>query len=259
MQDEMIPVVGGLSAVPLRQLATVSPRWDVGQIPHRNGVRTVTISSEVVQGANVTALTKQLQDELKEFPLPDGVNLEWGGEIAENEVYLPMLIKALAISVVIIFFLLLGHFKRISTAVLLIFSLSLCILGATVGMMMLGEITLTCFLGIISLMGILVRNAIIMYDYAEELREKNLTAHEAIYLSAKRRMRPIFLTSAAASMGVIPMILGGSSLWAPMGNVIFYGTLITMLFILTVLPIAYWLVMSGSTRKRLIHQMAENQ
>ena len=55
MQDEMIPVVGGLSAVPLRQLATVSPRWDLGQIPHRNGVRTITVSSEVVQGANVTA------------------------------------------------------------------------------------------------------------------------------------------------------------------------------------------------------------
>ena len=260
MQDEMIPVVGGLRAAPLRQMATVSPRWDVGQIPHRNGVRTVTISSEVVPGANVTGLTKQLQQELKEFPLPDGVNLEWGGEIAENETYLPMLIKALTISVVIIFFLLLSHFKRISTAVLLIFSLSLCTLGAAVGMMMLGEITLTCLLGIISLMGILVRNAIIMYDYAEELRsEQNLTAHEAIYLSAKRRMRPIFLTSAAASMGVIPMILGGSSLWAPMGNVIFYGTLITMLFILTVLPIAYWLVMSGSTKKRLIQQMSENQ
>ena len=100
-------------------------------------------------------------------------------------------------------------------------------------------------------MGILVRNAIIMYDYAEELREaEHLSAHEAIQLSAKRRMRPIFLTSAAASMGVVPMMLGGSGLWAPMGNVIFFGTMITMLFILTVLPIAYWLTMSGSTRKR---------
>ena len=63
-------------------------------------------------------------------------------------------------------------------------------------------------------------------------------------------MRPTFLTSAAASMGVIPMIMGGSGLWEPMGNVIFFGTLITMVFILTVMPIAYWLMEYGSTRKR---------
>lgn len=77
-----------------------------------------------------------------------------------------------------------------------------------------------------------------------------MTAHQAIYHSAQRRMRPIFLTSAAASMGVIPMILGGSGLWMPMGTVIFYGTLITMVFILTVMPVCYWLMMSGTMRKR---------
>ena len=91
-----------------------------------------------------------------------------------------------------------------------------------------------------------------MFDYAEELRtNEQFTAHEAIFESAKRRMRPIFLTSAAASMGVIPMILGGSGLWMPMGVVIFFGTLITMVLILTVLPVAYWLMMSGSTKKRI--------
>lgn len=82
----------------------------------------------------------------------------------------------------------------------------------------------TCVLGIVSLMGILVRNGIIMIDYAEELRrEEHMSVRDAIYHSAQRRMRPIFLTSAAASMGVIPMILSGSGLWMPMGTVIFYG------------------------------------
>ena len=114
-------------------------------------------------------------------------------------------------------------------------------------------------------MGILVRNVIIMYDYAEELRltsrpqeeldanpalPAHYTAREAIYLSAQRRMRPIFLTSAAASVGVIPMILSGSGLWTPMGNVIFYGTIITMILILTVMPVAYWLLMRGTDEKR---------
>ena len=101
-------------------------------------------------------------------------------------------------------------------------------------------------------MGIIVRNGIIMIDYAEELREtEKLCVRDAIYHSARRRMRPIFLTSAAASMGVIPMIIGKSGLWMPMGTVICYGTLITMLFLLTVLPISYMLLFRGSTGKRV--------
>ena len=71
---------------------------------------------------------------------------------------------------------------------------------------------------------------------------------DAIYQSARRRMRPIFLTSAAASMGVIPMILGKSGLWMPMGTVICYGTLITMVLLLTVLPWHTTICFRGSTK-----------
>ena len=80
-----------------------------------------------------------------------------------------------------------------------------------------------------------------MLDYAEELQDKTgMNVRDAAYHAAVRRMRPIFLTSSAAAMGVIPMILGHSSLWSPMGTVIFFGTLVSMLFTLTVLPILYW-------------------
>ncbi len=249
--NEMVAAYGGATTVPLRQVATIMPDWQDGQIAHRNGLRTTTIMAEVADGLNVTSTTVKLQKRLKDYTLPEGVTMTWGGEYEENIANLPTMFSALAIAVMIIFFLLVYHFKRISTATLLLFSLTLCFFGTAVGIFAHGELTMTCFLGFISLMGILVRNAIIMYDYAEELQtEEHLPVREAIILSAKRRMRPIFLTSAAASMGVIPMILSGSKLWAPMANVIFYGTLITMLFILTVLPVAYWLTMTRRDRKR---------
>lgn len=101
--------------------------------------------------------------------------------------------------------------------------------------------SLTCTLGIISLMGIMVRNVIILFDYAREIKAKEgLTVKEAAMESAKRRMRPIVLTSTAASMGVIPMAISQSGLWQPMGAVIFWGTLLTLVYILTFIPIAYW-------------------
>lgn len=250
--DEPIAVAGGLVSTPLRQMAKITPKWEDGQICHRNGVRTITVMGDVVSGKNVMELTSEMQSEFDESKLPTGVKAEWGGEYGESTETTPKIVSALLVSVVIIFFILVGHFKRIGTAVLLLLSLSMTLLGTTLGVAISGvNFGLTCFLGIISLMGILVRNAIIMYDYAEELREhEQMTAHEAIYTSAKRRMRPIFLTSAAASMGVIPMILGGSGLWMPMGAVICYGTIITMFLILTVLPVVYWLMMSGTSSKR---------
>lgn len=251
LEDEKLPVYGGVSSVPLRQVASVTPDWQDGQISHRNGLPTTTIMSEVRDGLNVTSVTGKLQQRIKEYTLPEGVTMAWGGEIEENGSNLPMLVNALAIAVVIIFFLLVYHYKRISTALLLLMSLLLCFVGNAVGIMCGGELTLTCFLGFVSLMGILVRNAIIMFDYAEELQAtERLSARQAIYLSAKRRMRPIFLTSAVASMGVIPMMISGGSLWRPMGVVIFIGTIITMLFILTVLPIGYWMTMTRRDRKR---------
>lgn len=250
--DEPIPVAGGLKTVPLRQIAKVKPRWDDGQICHRNGRRTITVMADVVDGVNVMNKTAQLQKQLPADRMPDGVKAEWGGEYEQSNEATPQILSGLLISTVIIFFLMLGHFRKISTALLLLVSLTLVLFGTAMGVLIPGsEFSLTCYLGVISLMGILVRNAIIMYDYAEELREtEHLTAHQAIQTSAKRRMRPIFLTSAAASMGVVPMMLGGSGLWAPMGNVIFFGTIITMFFILTILPIAYWLLMSGTTKRR---------
>ncbi len=261
IEDEMIPVAGGLRSVPLRQIATVSYDWQDGQIAHRNGQRTVTVLSDVDPDVNVTNITKEVEKRIEKLNLPESVTVSYGGEKENNEESLPTIISALMLAVVIIFALLLWHYRSIRTPLLLMVSLLLTLFGMAAGVLIQGvDFSLTCFLGMISLMGILVRNAIIMYDYAEELREtEHMTAHEAIQLSAKRRMRPIFLTSAAASMGVIPMILGGSGLWMPMGAVICYGTFITMLLILTVLPIAYWLVQSGTTRMRRLSDELEKQ
>jgi multidrug efflux pump subunit AcrB len=250
--DERIATYAGLGSVPLRQVADINPAWHYGQINHRNGLRTVSILAEHVRNANTLAVTDKVKQHIANIQLPHGVRLEYGGNLAENEENNPKIMRGLSLAVVIIFFILLAHFRQVRTALLLLVSLLLVILGAVAGTAVIGvEWGVTSTLGIISLMGILVRNAIIMYDYAEVLREtEHLTAHEAIYESAKRRMRPIFLTSAAASMGVIPMIVGGSSLWMPMGSVIFFGTLITMVLILTMLPIGYWFAMSGTTEKR---------
>lgn len=261
LADELVATMGGLSHVPLRQIADIQPTWSNGQIVRRNGVYTITVMCDLKREVNSMAFTGKVQKQLAGIALPDNVTLEYGGDYEDSQEKLPLIMSCLVVAAVIIFFILLLHFHRINIALLIFASMTLCIFGAAAGMLIHGvDFSLTCVLGLVSLMGIIVRNGIIMIDYAEELRKsEKLDVRDAIYHSARRRMRPIFLTSAAASMGVVPMIFGGSSLWMPMGTVIFYGTLITMVLLLTVLPVSYWLIFDGTSHKRVASARLENE
>ena len=244
LANEYIPVMGGTSSVPLRQLAKISPDWHDGCIVRRNGIRTISIVGEPLRGYNANQLSNKLKEKISKLPL--GTDLDWeiGGMAEKDGETLPQVTSGVLIAVLIIFFILLFHFKRISLALVNLSSMSLCIFGAAIGLLITGfDVSITCILGVVSLMGILVRNGIIMLDYAEELRrDKGLSVRDAAFQAGERRMRPIFLTSAAASVGVLPMMIENNTLWSPMGAVIFFGTLISMVLIATILPVLYWIV-----------------
>lgn len=252
LEDEMIPVMGGVTSVPLRQVADAVPMWQDGQIVRRNGIYSVTVGADVRRGENGTEQMRRIAAMLPASHLSPDTTVTPGGDIEDTNEKIPPILSGLALAALVILFVLIAHFRKVGLALLIFVSMSLCLFGTAAGVIIQGiDFGVTCFLGIVALMGIIVRNGIIMIDYAEELRTtERMSSADAIYHSARRRMRPIFLTSAAASMGVIPMILGGSGLWMPMGTVICYGTLITMVFLLTVLPCAYRLCFRGSTRHR---------
>lgn len=244
LDNEYIPIMGGTSSVPLRQLAKITPDWHDGSIVRRNGVRTISVVGEPLREYNANKLTSELKKKIEQLHLNPSLSWEVGGMAEKDAETLPQVVSGVMIAILIIFFILLFHFKRISLALVNLSSMSLCIFGAAIGLYITGfDMSLTCILGVVSLMGILVRNGIIMLDYAEELRrDKGLSVREAAFQAGERRMRPIFLTSAAASVGVLPMMIENNTLWSPMGAVIFFGTLISMVLIATILPVLYWLV-----------------
>ncbi|MCH5226031.1 MAG: efflux RND transporter permease subunit [Muribaculaceae bacterium] len=239
---EPIPA-NGIGNVALGQIADVVPQYHKGEIMHYGGTPTVAMIADVQRNVNVIDRTKALMDSIGKIRMPEGIEVVRGGEWGNTMETLPQIVMGLVIAVIIIFFILMFHYAEVGTSFLLLASLLLCIPGAAIGLRIQDvSISLTCVLGLVSLMGILVRNAIVLIDYAEELRNQGQTARDSIFNASKRRMRPIFLTSAAATMGVLPMVVGDSALWKPMGVVIFWGTPITMIFILTVIPVAYCLL-----------------
>ncbi|MHB9141940.1 MAG: efflux RND transporter permease subunit [Paludibacter sp.] len=254
LEDQYITSPFMTATVPLRQVATLVPEWTEGQIIRRNGVRTLTVRADMERNVLAFSVFPKIKKAISKIDTKPTVNISYGGE-HENEIknYTP-LIKSLIVSIVLIFFILLFQFKKIRTALVIMVSMPLAVLGTVLGLKIMGyPFGATALLGVISLVGIVVRNGIIMIDYAETLRKKEgLSVFEAAVASAKRRMRPIFLTSAAASVGVIPMILSNSPLWAPMGTVMCFGLIVSMVLTLFVLPILYWLVFKHEDKKQLL-------
>lgn len=233
-------------AVPLRQVAKVTTGINEGQIVRRNGLRTLSVYIDYKRGTRIDSEQKKVEAivdrNLKEIN-DKNIMLTYGGTKENTDETLPKIVAGLLISVAIIYFILVFHFRKIKLASLVFLSTVFSFLGAALGLLIMDmEFSMTSVLGLVSLIGIIVRNGIIMYDYIEELRHReHRTVKEACIMAGARRMRPILLTCLAASMGVVPMIISNSPLWAPMGTVIFFGTLISMGFILTMLPLLYWM------------------
>jgi len=227
--------------ITLAQLAQFIPSWHTGSIVRRNGLRTLTVRSEAQKGMVAAWVLAEAKPMLDKLILPPGVSIHFGGDDESTLENMPDLGKALGISALLIFLTLLIQFRSIIKSLIVLFSFPLSLFGAMLGLYFSGNHAgFTTFLGITSLIGIVVRNGIILVDYADALVQNyGYTPKAAAIASAQRRMRPIFLTSAAAAIGVLPMVFGGSPLWAPMGSILAMGLMFSMLMTLFTIPVLY--------------------
>ena len=250
---------GGNSTIPLRQIANVSPQWSESRIMHRGGERCITVTAQFVQGIYTAPIEKEIAHIMqKEIDLPQGVRSEVGGEIEYGDEALPQIFGGLAIALIIVFFFLLFNFKKYGITTVCMVALALMIPGALIGLgLMNRSLGLTSIFGLITLMGIIMRNEILIFEHAIDLLKKYVAEHgdwtvdrqaynaavkQAAYEAGKRRMIPIFLTTATTAVGVVPMILAQSSFWMPVGVTIFAGGIGSLILVVTMLPVIYWKV-----------------
>ncbi len=248
--DELsaLPVPTAIPGVwtPLRQVATLEPGWHHTCLERRNAVRTITVGADLRGSTSQVSAEKKVKQwiETHMTNLPEGVRITYGGLTEINGLMVPQILWSVVAALAVMLVLLLYHFGKIGLALLTLSSAILCIFGSMLGLWIFGlDISITAVLGIVSLIGIIVRNAIMMYEYAEDARKyKHLNYREAAFQAGLRRMRPVFLTSATTALGVLPMIIAATSLWMPMGVVICFGTLFTLPLTVTILPVVYWKV-----------------
>jgi|WetSurMetagenome_2_1015567.scaffolds.fasta_scaffold00015_88 multidrug efflux pump subunit AcrB len=256
------PVTG--ASVPLRQIADLKPEWHLGNINHRNGIRTLTILSETKEGVLPSELLKEIRPEIARIELPDGYRIYYGGEYANQQETYNYMFIALIISIIAIFLVLLFQFRNLKETGLVMLTIPLSMFGAVIGLIITGnDFGFTSFTALISLSGIVVRNAIILIDHTNELLGRGMDIPTAAREAGKRRLRPIFLTAMAAAIGVLPMILSGSPLWSPLASVIAFGVVWSMLISTISIPVLYTSAMKPEDKKDIIQQFknlkGENQ
>jgi multidrug efflux pump subunit AcrB len=226
--------------VQLRQIADINTQWHTGRIVHRNGVRTLTVRSETTSDLLPSELLKAIQPQISKIQLPAGYSINYGGEDENQRETLSQMVAALMISIVLIFFILLFQFRDLKETTIVMLTIPLSLFGAFFGLYIThNNFGFTAFVGLVSLSGIVVRNAIILVDHTNELLKEGMDIRTAAIESGKRRLRPIFLTAMAAAVGVLPMILSGSSMWSPLASVIAFGVVWSMIMALLTVPVLY--------------------
>ena len=254
VQNQLIPTMIPGVSVPLRQIADITPDWHPAQLSHHNGKSNITLAADMKFWKSQTASMKKIKhfiDTEIRPTLPKGVEIDYGGLSSLNTMVIPQILKSLIAAILVLLAFLVAYFKKFNLAVLTLCSSSLCMFGAFFGEWLFGlDFGMTSVLGVVSLIGIIVRNGIVMYEYAETLRtEEGLEAKDAAMKAGSRRMRPIFLTSATTALGVLPMIITRNPLWMPMGVVICFGVVLSMVIILAVMPVMYWQIFRTSKKK----------
>ena len=247
------------TTVPLRQIAKVAPMWSESRIMHRGGERCITVTAQFAQGVYTAPVEKEIARIMQEdIQLPQGVRTEVGGEIEYGDEALPQIFGGIAIAMVIVFFFLLFNFKKYGITTVCMAALGLMTPGALIGLGLMDRaLGLTSIFGLITLMGMIMRNEILIFEHAIDLIKKHVAEHgdwtvdrmaynnavrQAAYEAGKRRMVPIFLTTATTAVGVVPMIIAQSSFWMPVGVTIFAGGIGSLIMVVTMLPVVYWKV-----------------
>jgi multidrug efflux pump subunit AcrB len=229
--------------VPLKQVADIEVRWQASKILRRDLNRTVTVSSGLEADYTAAAITSQLSPWLAKFQKDwtYGYTYNLGGEAEDSAEGMKSVTEKLPLSFFIILLLLIGQFNSIRKAAIILLTIPLGLIGVTIGLLITDSYYgFMSFLGLISLAGIVINNAIVLIDRIKiELEEFKRSHTDAIVMAAQQRFRPILLTTATTSLGLVPLWLGGGLMFEPMAIAILFGLLFATGLTLLFLPVLY--------------------
>ena len=255
----LIPTPKG-EMVPLTTLASIEYAGTIGNIVRKNHERVVTVKANVDESKTTGPIARmQAQELLKEMKLPAGYKYKFTGEDESQKESEEFLSRAFLIAVFLIFLILVTLFNSIIQPVIILTSVVLSLGGAFLGLAVINSPfgVIMTGVGIISLAGVVVNNAIVLIDYTNKLRDNGMGIREAVVAAGATRLRPVILTAVTTILGLLPMVTGisydfhvmalslsseSSQYWRTMAIVVIFGLMIATILTLVVVPTLYALI-----------------
>ncbi len=274
---------GRVKQVPIESVARIDRGETYTAIKRKDMNRMVTISSNVLDGHNTNEIVSKLEDRMKTYKLPKGMAYQFTGEQKEQEENMAFLFVAFGLAMFMIFIILVTQFNSFTSPIIILLSIVLSTIGVFLGLLIAGEdiVVIMTGVGIISLAGIVVNNAIVLIDYIDLLikrkreslgltRDQRLSQNlikDAIIKGGATRLRPVLLTAITTVLGLIPLAIGFNfnfftlvshldpqvfiggdnvAMWGPMAWTVIYGLVFATVLTLVVVPVMYWLSYKGT-------------
>ncbi|NIM15857.1 MAG: MMPL family transporter [Candidatus Aminicenantes bacterium] len=233
-------------SVPLKQIGDIRLQWEPSQILRKNRLLTVAVSTDLQPGVTAAEVNSELvpwlKEKSKDWEL--GYSFEVGGESEEADKANQAIGEQLPIAGLIILLLLILQFNSFRKTFIILVTIPLGVIGVIIGLLITGSyFGFMTLLGVVSLAGIVINNAIVMLDRIRiEIEEEGLSPREAVIEAAQLRFRPILLTTATTIGGLLPLWFGSGPMWEPMAIGIIFGLLFGTLLTLVVVPVLYSLL-----------------
>ena len=229
--------------VPLKQMVSTALQTVPSQLQHYYLERSASVTADTSAEFLTADVTAQVMAELEQMQFPGGISYWVGGEQESRNDSFSGLLQALLISLLGIFAVLVLQFRSFAQPAIVFASIPFAFSGAILALLAFGfSFSVMAFVGLTSLMGIVVNNSIILVDTANQLVQKGQGIHDAIANAAQTRLTPIVLTTLTTIGGLLPLTMKNSSMWTPLGLVIIGGMLVSTIVTLFIVPALYLLI-----------------
>ncbi|MDD2257532.1 MAG: efflux RND transporter permease subunit, partial [Bacteroidales bacterium] len=241
IEELTIPTMTG-GKIKLKELGEVKEYWSPPNIEHKRRERIVTVSI-TPYGVPLGTMAEQIVKELDQVDIPQDILINVGGAYEDQVESFQSLGLLLLVVVILVYLVMASQFESYAKPFIIMFSIPFSFTGVALALLLTGtDLNMIAALGVVLLVGIVVKNGIVLVDFINLMRDRGLEVSEAIAVSGKSRLRPVLMTAATTILGMFPMALGlgeGSEMWAPMGITIIGGLLISTLVTMILVPVLY--------------------
>ncbi|MFR9532555.1 MAG: efflux RND transporter permease subunit [Rikenellaceae bacterium] len=246
--------------IPLKNVATITTEEAAPSIKRENRQRIVSVQGTLGAGVALSDVTTELQTIINNYQTPDGVFIELGGTIEDQQESFGDLGVLFLLIVILVYIVMATQFESLLFPFIIMFTIPLAFTGVILALWMTSTpLSLIALIGAIMLVGIVTKNGIVMVDYMNLLVERGSSVYNAVIDGGKSRLRPVLMTSFTTILGMLPMAISadaGSETWRPMGIAVIGGLTFSTLLTLLVVPIFYSVFVNHKIRRE--QRKAEN-